>query len=494
MVQAQFTISGDLATFNANIEDFRTKLATKFSVVPGAVSISAVAGSVVVTADIIMADDAAAQAAATTLNDARSNPASLSTELGVTVTGVSEPVINSVAFAAPSPPPPSPPPPTVAAGTIVVAAGGTNTYPVKSINLDKASSPVWYKKYPSTNLGVSDAAACYGVPLSDGGYLFCGAGGEGEGSPYAEAFAVRLTADGDVAWKWKSGHASKSDAVIGCNQLPNGGDILVVGRYDIGGVVKRSVVKVSFTTGSQVWLAHDFGDTAGSTGAWETVEITSDKSAILLAGWHKKTDTSPMGYRSGGNTFGGQAVVMQIPVTALGATAPTSASASWTRVWAQHNAAHAARSLPSGEVAVLLWTDEDPNAWPKSTVFGSAALTKLSAAGTTLWGPINHGHPLSGHDQEGTDLSISKDGTKLAVTGHGKCSAAPNTVEGYLFCGKVFTVSVSDGAYVWGREFSSCGVPNQCQTTLIKNECWGIASTSDGYVISCGTGIENCNG
>ena len=30
--------------------------------------------------------------------------------------------------------------------------------------------------------------------------------------------------------------------------------------------------------------------------------------------------------------------------------------------------------------------------------------------------------------------------------------------------------------------------------SLIYNECWGIAATAGGFVVACGTGIENCNG
>jgi hypothetical protein len=379
--------------------------------------------------------------------------------------------------------------------TIVVAAGGTNTYPVKSYNLDKAATPVWYKKYPGVSIGVQDAAACYGVPLSDGGFLLCGAGNEAEGSTVAEGFALRLTPGGDVAWKWLSGY-NGADTVIGCNQLPNGGDILVVGRWDVSGVVKRGMAKLNLATGSQVWLTTDFGDSSGSTGAWETIDFTSDKSAALLSGWFKKTDTSPMGYRSGGNTFGGDAVVMNIPVTALtGTTAPTSANAAWTKEWANHNAAHAARGLPNGEIAVLLWTDEDPNAFPKSTVWGAASVTKLKADGTTVWGPINQGSAAGKPNQEGTDLTVSADGTTLVVGGHGYCAGTESGgVATVLYCGKAFGVSASDGSMTWNTEFSSCDVPSKCQTTLIKNECWGIASISDGYVLSCGTGIENCDG
>lgn len=30
--------------------------------------------------------------------------------------------------------------------------------------------------------------------------------------------------------------------------------------------------------------------------------------------------------------------------------------------------------------------------------------------------------------------------------------------------------------------------------SMVIDECWGMMSTSTGYVMSCGTGIENCDG
>ena len=72
------------------------------------------------------------------------------------------------------------------------------------------------------------------------------------------------------------------------------------------------------------------------------------------------------------------------------------------------------------------------------------------------------------------------------MSGHGSC--------GELLCGKMVSVTASSGKVNWATQFASCGVPNQCGTDLIKNECWGFQSLTDGYIVSCGTGIENCVG
>ena len=37
-------------------------------------------------------------------------------------------------------------------------------------------------------------------------------------------------------------------------------------------------------------------------------------------------------------------------------------------------------------------------------------------------------------------------------------------------------------------EISGGGNPD-----LIYNECWGVTSVSDGFLVACGTGIEQCS-
>ena len=364
------------------------------------------------------------------------------------------------------------------------ATGLVNTYPVKSLNLNDAAAPTFFEAVYSDTIGALDANAGYGVATSDGGFVLVGAGFEKEPFVHKSAFAVKVSSTGSLLWTWVSTNVNANDAAIGCTQIAGGGDILVVGYRDEGGVFKRSLTRLNLTTGSEAWTATGFGDAAGAHGGWENIDVTADGGSVLLAGWMAKPDTSEMGYRSGGNTAGGKAVVMQIPVSAL-SSAPTSADAAWTTTFPAHNAAHAARGLASGEVAVLLWSETDPEA-AQNAVSGSAGVAKLSASGTTVWGSINYGGT---HKIEGTDLQVSKDGSQLVFVGHGKCSAMATAL-----CGKVVGVTAKAGAVAWTSEFSSCGVPNQCGTTLILNECWGLQSLSDGYAIACGTGIEDCNG
>ena len=72
-------------------------------------------------------------------------------------------------------------------------------------------------------------------------------------------------------------------------------------------------------------------DSSGNNGAWEGIDLTADGASAVLGGFTKKTTTDEMAFRSYGNC-GGEAVVMKLPISALtAASAPTSASATWTK-------------------------------------------------------------------------------------------------------------------------------------------------------------------
>ena len=78
---------------------------------------------------------------------------------------------------------------------------------------------------------------------------------------------------------------------------------------------------------------------------------------------------------------------------------------------------------------------------------------------------------------------ISADGTTIVVSGQGAPSVG-------ALSGRLTAVSAATGTQLWTTTFGAGGTP-----TLIFNECWGVAPTADGgYVVSCGTGIEDCQG
>ena len=121
---------------------------------------------------------------------------------------------------APAPTPsPAPPPPSA----------NVYTYPVKSINLDAASSVSFYVAYGSTEqMGtVDDLHPVHGVQTTDGSYVIVGKAMESETSELMEAFAVCLNARGALKWAWRSGLRGSDAANAVAQVSPT--EVVVVG-------------------------------------------------------------------------------------------------------------------------------------------------------------------------------------------------------------------------------------------------------------------------
>ena len=97
-----------------------------------------------------------------------------------------------------------------------------------------------------------------------------------------------------------------------------------------------------------------------------------------------------------------------------------------------------------------------------------------------MWGPTDYG---SSHG-EATAFAVARDGNSFAISGH-KAGSVTNSLHG-----KLTSVRASDGTQLWTKQFQSTPIANEGR--FIKNECWGVEALSDGYVLGCGTGIENC--
>ena len=171
-----------------------------------------------------------------------------------------------------------------------------------------------------------------------------------------------------------SGSAGK-DVANACAQLPNGGDVIVVGYRVVSSVARRSITKLGISTGAEAWTATDFGDAAGSHGAWEGIDFTAADNSAVIGGFYAKDSYDEMSFRSYGNS-GASAVVVKLPVSALeSSTVPTSSSLTWTWTETNHGTAKAMRPFASGDIAVLLWTD--------GVGASTSAIAKLSSSGTT---------------------------------------------------------------------------------------------------------------
>lgn len=90
---------------------------------------------------------------------------------------------------------------------------------------------------------------------------------------------------------------------------------------------------------------------------------------------------------------------------------------------------------------------------------------------------------------EGSDIVVAHDQSGFVISGHGQ---GPMGVSGTL-SGRLSKISAA-GSYLWGYSYSSIDYSLGQSTRLIKNECWGLKAMVDGYVVGCGTGIEHCDG
>ena len=364
----------------------------------------------------------------------------------------------------------------------VSCIGAWDTFPVKSVNLASADAISFFaKQNAETDLAVLDAHAVHMTETSDGSFVLVGKGVEAEGSSVMEAFAAKLSSTGSVQWVWKSNVAGQSDMANAVLQLPSGGDLLVVGTRAIAGEYRRCITKLALSTGTEVWSSTDFGDTAGTHGAWEQLSLTTDQQSVLLGGLRADTDLSEFHFKSYGNAEGGRGVVSQFPVSAF-ASAPTAASATWTYDFSGYHTVKSVRPLSGGDVAVLLW-------YGLGDLVKRAALARLTSSGGIVWGPTNYGE----NHGEATEMAVSADGASLFMTGHGyeeqqttASSCCATSVAGKLF-GRITKVNAATGASEWTNSYDAGG------SKWIKNECFGVVVMSDGSVVlSCGTGIEDC--
>ena len=95
-------------------------------------------------------------------------------------------------------------------------------------------------------------------------------------------------------------------------------------------------------------------------------------------------------------------------------------------------------------------------------------------------------------------LAVSYDQQSFVISGMGNAplTGGPLVSTGYAAStlpGRLTKVNLT-GGWEWSQSFSAIDYTVEGNSKAIKNECWGIQALSDGYVLSCGTGIENCEG
>ena len=178
-----------------------------------------------------------------------------------------------------------------------------HTFPVRSINL-AAAAPVEFYKSPDVvstgTYGLTDAHPVCGGLTSDGGYLMAGKALEAGGGGITRSYAVKLSSAGAIVWVWKSTGAAdgQKDVANAVLQLPNGGDVLVIGFRGVAGVFQRSITKLAISNGAEAFTATWPATNAAHHGAWENAELTKDGTAVILAGLTNAADGSSWQFKS----------------------------------------------------------------------------------------------------------------------------------------------------------------------------------------------------
>lgn len=354
-----------------------------------------------------------------------------------------------------------------------------DNFPVKSINLVAAATPTTYVNPDVSSYGIFDAHPVHGVETSDGSFVMVGRAVESEDSSILCAFAVKLSSTTvgvapSPQWVWRSSATGVNDVSNAVIQLPNG-DLVVAGyRVTGGGVAERSLTKLSLLTGVESWTA--LWPSAGGAqkhSAWEMVDVTTDGASVILAGLQNADSLEEFNFKSYGNVISGSAIVQRVPVSTLtGGSGPTNSMVTWTFSSADYMTAKAARPLADGSVIALLYSEQK-----------LCSLVKLTPSGAAMWGPADY----AAQHGEGTDIVVAADGQSFLISGHGDGGIAGT------LSARLSKVSLS-GAYEWGRSYHSTPFDGTAgpSAKLIKNECWGLQALSDGYILGCGTGIENC--
>ena len=372
----------------------------------------------------------------------------------------------------------------------VAVRADVDTYPVKSVNLARAMQPEWYKAFPLSNLipGLEEGHAVHGIQTSDGGYLITGKGTR-VGSTASTSWALKTSTMGVREWGWMSTHQS-SNAANAVAELPAsaGGGLLITGYMmtSSSSPAYRSLTKLNLATGAQMWEATTaFGDSAGSSGAWEMVTIASDGVVLAgLSGYNCQPGCGEeMAFKSYGNAYGGSATIMKLPFAAVSSTtaAPTTAqvASEWSAAPSGFTTSKSARPTPDGHIAVLMLHVET----------GATALAKLASAdGSIIWGPTT----LAASIGEGTSIAMSDDGN-IAMSG--LSSTAGRWAGSTVIVARLSLIHGASGALLWTKSFDVGGLDSLAAVgipEIVRHECWGAVAmpSNGGYALICGTGIE----
>lgn len=388
----------------------------------------------------------------------------------------------------------------------------TQTFPTKSI-YNNAPVPQSYQ-LGSGLLGVGDPNAVHGSVLNNGMFVTTGVGLR---DSLHNAHAILYDPSGVHIDKWESTARSQGLCSV---PVPGQNAVLISGFSDVVKNetdrsnpnwirYKQSLTKLKINGSKLVeaWTAtFDWSNRAANVvgdtqSAFEFVEYDPYHRQFVMVGFDQYPSTCGGshcigGYRfkSGGNVGTGRSVVKAIPLSkVVSDVEPTDLDVTFMYSDAEYTSSKAVRTLSDGTIITASRYNGENETKQLDPVGYGCGLTSIN--GSTGLKMSTQRFPT-----DCTDVLISKDGSSIIGGGFKMSKTYKGIAERqgvHYFIGTIFSTSTEllNGETNWFTTFTSTDYEVAGNYSyMIKNECWGLArdDVNGGYVVACGTGIEDC--
>ena len=383
---------------------------------------------------------------------------------------------------------------------------GTQNFPAKSKNINSAPVPDSYHIYPGK---VDDGNNVFGCELKDGRLATVGSGMNLNENPELNeplnfAFVYFYDTTGFPDRHWVS---TWDGRFMGCVDIPGENALLIAGMKNVNsGMVsdgkrinehwKRSLTKLSYAadTVTETWTMMFDTPTNEYHSAYEGIVYDSANQRFVVGGFIEHKNVLPLAewsFKSGGSVIYGTSILETFPLSKIQATAAPSTDNFFTWVYtdALQTAVEQLRVHPTnGEVfTVTRWTGEPPQ--PKVGKYANCMVNRISTTGQFV--------AQKDFDGVCTDLEIATDGESVAIGGYvTPTRTKPDGNPTQVFYAQVINLPkdfVNAPSTNWVAQFTPTPDPESGpSSSMHKTECWGIGQDADGFILGCGTGIENC--
>ena len=372
-------------------------------------------------------------------------------------------------------------------------------YDVQSFNLDVAPlvervTPIYSRdQLPDSiseenlyNVGL-DTHLMYAVELPNGGVVAAGQGSEDEEEEGPRDMVAVMTDASGVAWTWRSNWPG-DDVVAAAAVVDDGGPLLLLAGFrTIDSSAMRTIVSLDPSNGNFRGSLTFGGDTNSS---YSTIR-GDNSSAVYLGGFLDKPNTKELKFHSSGVVSDGKPFVARLPYGAFASldgnitTTSETDRAGWNHIISADEKWKTVVSVqPAGgtEVAVALHGEIAKAGTDDTRLI--AGWAKIDSAQTSP-SYVVHEHL---QQLQVTSMARRAAGDGYLLAGLGDANDLTNGDPPKSYVGRLSRIDNS-GTLLWNVSFTASGI----DPTLIYTECWSAQETraGDGWVVSCGSGIEN---